>query len=445
MMAPQRPNRLFRFASLCVSVLLTMGGVELILRLRWLKGAAIGAGLEHPHFHHRLKSSHTYHYPSKLHEFDVHIRTNRFGLRGPDPVLPKPAGTIRILMLGDSYTFGFPVQDDETFCALIEQGLKAKGFPVDVVNAGVSSYSPTLHYISLRDEFLAFDPDLVVLWYDLGDLQDDYRYQKNLLYDASGRIVGCDPRYVNGRFDWREWAKTHSALASYLDKKVWRTMEKLQVLGLRGYLQAILHGERAKVAIGRLKGKQVASDLLDYEGFLLVREFATEELIKPYWSVSAKSLIMIRDLLAQRQIPFVLGIYPYGMLVGPDQWAEGRVYWGFEKGKTYDGTLALATFTRFSAEEHVPLINTFESFRAAAQSAKLFYDWDGHMTPEGQRVLAAHVLQDPQFLALLRQQATTEPKPRSLDSPHGLWPWARSGFHPTGDQKGTTGSARGAP
>src|SRR3989338_3218191 len=34
---------------------------------------------------------------------------------------------------------------------------------------------------------------------------------------------------------------------------------------------------------------------------------------------------------------------------------------------------------------------------------------------------------------------------RSFDSHHGLWPWARSGFRPTGDKKGTTGSARGAP
>ena len=34
---------------------------------------------------------------------------------------------------------------------------------------------------------------------------------------------------------------------------------------------------------------------------------------------------------------------------------------------------------------------------------------------------------------------------RSFDSHHGLWPWARSGFRPTGASKGTTGSARGAP
>ena len=40
---------------------------------------------------------------------------------------------------------------------------------------------------------------------------------------------------------------------------------------------------------------------------------------------------------------------------------------------------------------------------------------------------------------------TSIPRARSFDSHHGLWPWARSGFRPTGGRRGTTGSARGAP
>ncbi|MEK7878609.1 MAG: hypothetical protein AAB285_02010, partial [candidate division NC10 bacterium] len=110
----------------------------------------------------------------------------------------------------------------------------------------------------------------------------------------------------------------------------------------------------------------------------------------------------IRDLLAERGIPFVVGIYPYGMLVGPDQWGQGRVYWGFEKGRTYDASRLLALFKRFSDEEDIPLVNTFDSFKAAAKSERLFYDWDGHFTPAGQRVVANHLLRDPAFLASLQ-------------------------------------------
>lgn len=398
-------RRLAKLASVVVSVSISLVAVDLVWRMVWLKRFTIGSGIEDPQFHHRLKPHQTYHYYST--EFDVRIRTNAYGLRGPDPVLPKPPGRLRVLMLGDSYTFGFPVQDSETFCALVERDLNEQGYPVEVINGGVSGYAPTLEYVSLRDQYLAFEPDLVILWYDLGDLQEDAWFQKNLLYDQAGRIVRCDPRYINGRFDWGEWLKNHSALAKYFDAKVLRTIYKMRVLGPVGYLKVALRGERAKVAIARLKGRQKAADLAANDRFLLVRESSTEEMLTPYWSLSRRYLVMIRDLLAERHIPFMVGLYPYGMLAGPDQWDQGRTAWGFERGRTYDAKPALSLFERFSNEEQVPLVDTFERFRSAAKTEKLFYDWDGHCTPAGQRVIATSLVQDPQFLALLRQGFAT--------------------------------------
>ena len=389
-----------RMVSVTLAVLAALLVGELAFRVFWLKQLTIRAGIEHPHFHHRLKPYETYAFTSA--EFNAGTRTNRYGLRGPDPVVPKPPGVIRILMLGDSFTFGFPVQDQETFCVLIEQGLRAQGYPVDVVNGGVSGASPTLHYIALRDQFLDFDPDLVMLWYDMGDIQEDQWFQKNLLYDKAGRIVRCDPYYIHGRFSVWEWLKHWSALAKYVDAKVLRTVARLRLLGFGGYLKVKLRGERAKVAIARLKREQHAEDLAEYDRFLLLRESSTEEMLAPYWALSRRYLVMIRDLLAERGIPFMLGIYPYGMVVGPDQWAEGRTFWGFERGKTYDAGPALAVFEGFSRTERVPLINTFPAFREAAKTERLFYDQDGHMTPAGQRLIAEHVLQDPRVLAAIR-------------------------------------------
>ena len=75
------------------------------------------------------------------------------------------------------------------------------------------------------------------------------------------------------------------------------------------------------MAISRLKGGQVAGDvLIDYDQFLLVRDSATEALVQPYWELSTRYILMIRDLLAERQIPLVVGLCPHGILVGPSQW-----------------------------------------------------------------------------------------------------------------------------
>jgi hypothetical protein len=164
-----------------------------------------------------------------------------------------------------------------------------------------------------------------------------------------------------------------------------------------------LRGERAKVAIGRLKAARRAGDLLEEERFLLAREHATPDLVAPYWAISASYLRLIHTLLAERHIPLVVGIYPYGMLAGPDQWAEGRVFWGFERGKTYDASLVRGVFERFAQEESIPLIDTIPRFRAAAVGTRLFYDWDGHFTAAGHRVVAEAMLEDARLQALLRR------------------------------------------
>src|SRR5262249_2859543 len=72
----------------------------------------------------------------------VGIAGNGMGLRGPEPVVPKPAGTYRILCLGDDTTFAQGVAESETFCALLQAELGGPNSPapIEVINAGVPDY-----------------------------------------------------------------------------------------------------------------------------------------------------------------------------------------------------------------------------------------------------------------------------------------------------------------
>jgi len=49
--------------------------------------------------------------------------TGSLGFRGPEIATPKPSGRFRVVALADSVTFGFGVNDTETFCAQAEQML----------------------------------------------------------------------------------------------------------------------------------------------------------------------------------------------------------------------------------------------------------------------------------------------------------------------------------
>lgn len=94
------------------------------------------------------------------------VTINSLGLRGEEPVLPKPAGTRRFLTTGDSSIFGFGVQDTEVFSAVAAATL---GAPVEAINAATPGYSSyqTLNLLKLRA--LQTAPDLIVignLWSD---------------------------------------------------------------------------------------------------------------------------------------------------------------------------------------------------------------------------------------------------------------------------------------
>jgi hypothetical protein len=123
----------------------------------------------------------------------VTYTTNRHGLRGKDVSLSKPKGTSRILVLGDSYTFGVYVDDEETYPAVLEQLLHQKSQKVEVLNAGYTDgWSPDEHYAWLINHGLAFDPDLIVYGFFVGNDVEEIHSEDWIERDERGlptRIV----------------------------------------------------------------------------------------------------------------------------------------------------------------------------------------------------------------------------------------------------------------
>ena len=114
-------------------------------------------------------------------EFDVLIQINARGLRGPDYDYAKPAGTRRVLILGDSFAEGYYVDEHETARAVLEKRLNAGPCPGwQVVNGGTIAYSTDQEYLFFREEGHRYAPDLVTLLF----------YHNDLLYNASPRGPG---------------------------------------------------------------------------------------------------------------------------------------------------------------------------------------------------------------------------------------------------------------
>ncbi len=105
-------------------------------------------------------------YQNDAYEF----RTNSFGFRDREIVVPKPDGVVRIVCIGGSTTAEGPT-NDLTYPKMVEAKLRA-AFATDrieVINAGVFASWTDLDYHRL-DEYLALEPDLLVHYNFVNDI-----------------------------------------------------------------------------------------------------------------------------------------------------------------------------------------------------------------------------------------------------------------------------------
>lgn len=98
------------------------------------------------------------------------IRTNRLGLRGGDVPLERTPGIPRIAMVGDSITDGFFVENENTFPAFTEAGLRRAGVSAEVMNFARGGATIDTQLAILRDVVTPLRPDVVVLTFVTNDV-----------------------------------------------------------------------------------------------------------------------------------------------------------------------------------------------------------------------------------------------------------------------------------
>ncbi|ANM31465.1 hypothetical protein ABI59_20675 [Acidobacteria bacterium Mor1] len=116
-------------------------------------------------------------------------RINGSGFRGID-LLPRDASTRRVLCIGDSYTFGWGVPEEEAYPAQLHETLRASRPELDsqVYNLGVPGYNTVQEFHLLRQQSERYEPDLVIL----GFVMNDGEPQANMWRDPQRRY-----RFVN--------------------------------------------------------------------------------------------------------------------------------------------------------------------------------------------------------------------------------------------------------
>lgn len=100
------------------------------------------------------------------------IKVNSNGLRDDDIPYERENDNLRILVLGDSVTFGSGVNEDEIYTSYLETKLRSAGISADVINAGVSGYEFNQEKQFYDTEGYKYDPDYVFIAIVLNDIYD---------------------------------------------------------------------------------------------------------------------------------------------------------------------------------------------------------------------------------------------------------------------------------
>jgi lysophospholipase L1-like esterase len=102
------------------------------------------------------------------------VRFNAWGFRGPEWPAAKPHGNFRIMVLGDSFTFGQGVGEDELYTTLLEKQLRGKfsGKTIEVLNLGVMGYSAVDEAKLLKKIGPLLQPDLLLVQFTGNDVRE---------------------------------------------------------------------------------------------------------------------------------------------------------------------------------------------------------------------------------------------------------------------------------
>jgi lysophospholipase L1-like esterase len=310
--------------------------------------------------------------------FRVTVRTDDRGLRRTrSPQAANGAGSAhasaayRILVLGDSFAFGWGVEDDETFAALLEDRLAPPpgAGRVEVLNAGVAGWSADHYALFLKEPGLALDPDLVLVVPSENDLSDLAAARLTLsdqglpvrtasalrMIDRNGRM-----RYVNEgpyalpsfTFPGQAWLAEHSALYHWLRyrlARVWVGWSRNRIEESRK-AQA---GEPPEGPIGTLSADEIARGLWTGRWFQLrYHQYLLEDLAR----TAAARGVPVRTLLVTRKA---------------ETEPEGSVLRALRDACLEDA-----------------LCVTSEQLLAGEAPADVFFPDDGHWTAQGHQVIA---------------------------------------------------------
>lgn len=167
--------------------------------------------------------------PGRRAEANVVYQINDLGFRGREATLEKPPGVHRIVVLGDSVTFGWGVELEERFTDVAEHALNASrkdGRTIEILNLALPGYETIQQRHVFNTAVWRLSPDAVVVCFNRNDVQNDTEESINLQFLSQQRVAEAG---------WRASVFVDEPGKSILES----TLPNLRLLGLYRYIYSL--------------------------------------------------------------------------------------------------------------------------------------------------------------------------------------------------------------
>ncbi len=384
-------------------------------------------------------------------DFDVRVVTNRQGLRESETVPLAPGAESRVVVVGDSMTFGWGVLDEATYARQTEILLRERyGLErVRVINMGRPGACPRDYLRYVRRYALQFQPRLIVVAFLVGNdcpivpparLRSEADFRRALDEHLAAAATPAAERWLSQSFvasllyagAYRRLAGSSGRQGEGLRGPLFGEPNPLDPQQVRHDLGQVPDPQRSRQQYARLQRDGwierglnwqvnpwlVHSAILHPSGpadALVVRE-PTRRAMEQEWQLCEAVLLECRAAAAAARAELLILAVPSAQAVAP-QSLEFLRQLGCEvddqmlRTRTVNDWLA-----GFAVRFGIPCVDPIETFRqAAAQGQSLYFETDDHWNANGHRLLAevlAAALASPQSASRLAGPSGRDYTPR---------------------------------
>ncbi len=351
-------------------------------------------------------------------EGETYVRISAQGLRDRDHREAKPPGTVRIVVLGDSYAEGLAVELDQTFWSVAAADVAScpalAGRTIEPINLGVSGYGPAQELLALRHRGFAFDPDLVVTaFFSENDVRDDSRALSREplrpYYTLQDGLLQLDDRFLA--------SSEYRLKAAFLSRLLYGAIDRVRLLQLANLAKNnlrrrwVLHQDPSASGVLEPPDHPVRHPLYSEP---------TDPRWRDAWAVTEALIAETARETASHGARFVLMSVSNPVQVHPDAALRGRFESAYGVADLFEPERRLGALAR---REGLPYLPLAPGMQAEADRTGTFFhgfarigtEGRGHWNVQGHR-FAGHALAE-RLCAILTSSASDAVRARTGSRP----------------------------